>query len=1089
MAIYHFRAQVLSRGSGRSVIAAAAYRHRTQMMDERIGTSHSYERAQDLAHEELSLPADAPRWVRSLVEGRTVAQSSEAFWNAVEAHEKRVDGQLAREIVVALPQELTREENIALLREFVASSFTDRGMVADWVFHDKDGNPHAHIMTTLRPLTEEGFGLKKVPVLDDAGEPVRQNGKIVYELWAGDKDQLKAWRAEWAQTANRHLAMAGHQVQIDHRSYKDQGLELVGTEHLGPAANAIRVKLGAADKSRYVGAIRERNAEVIGRDPASVIRLITAEKSAFDERDIARAVFRFTDDAETFERIRAGVMTSPELVTLVPAITDPQTGQEVSRPLYSSREMVEIEKRMAVDASLLRITPTHGVKEVFVERALGRRSFLAEEQREAVQHITGRERIAAVVGFAGAGKSTMLDAARDAWEAEGYRVFGAALAGKAAEELEKSSGIKGRTLASWELAWSKGQDQLKKGDVFVIDEAGMVPSKQLARVLSEVKERGAKVVLIGDAKQLQPIEAGAAFRAITERVGYVELSGIRRQKEEWARQASVDFARGRVGQALDAYRAHGAVAFEQTRDEAKAAIVSDWLAERGRGSSLVLAHTNKDVYELNQGIREGLKAAGELGDGERFMTARGAREFAPGDRVIFLKNDRTLGVKNGMLGNVAEAGNGRLSVELDGGRRVEIDQAVYNNVDHGYAATVHKSQGSTVDRTYVLATPGMDQHLTYVGMSRHRESAVLYAAREDFKDYRTLAERLGRSGAKTTTLDYEDQAAFAERRGFESKRTIAPAFAAFVEKQRAWIADQTARLEGLWDRAQEAWGRMARRGVAEAKEQGLQAPEASHQPTAAAAAREPLFAAVTTFARTVEEEAREQVRTRPAYAERLAEIRTTAARIFRNPDEAAARIEAAILKSGQGERVAAAITAEPQRAGELRGSDRLLDGLTARQERQEALGAVRGLGASIEQLGKAYELGLRNAIEEETRRRQRMSVPVENLSSAARTALEHLHQARERGGEVYNTARIQLELRPELATEIRRFADSLTRRFGDDASLRSREAERFVKREEREALSSNRALIRSAMRYQAEQKSGQAINLGRKQQNGIDNAR
>ncbi|TBY52501.1 MobA/MobL family protein, partial [Rhizobium leguminosarum] len=165
MAIMFVRAQVIGRGAGRSVVSAAAYRHRARMMDEQAGTSFSYRGgASELVHEELALPDQIPAWLRSAISGQSVAKASEALWNAVDAFEKRADAQLARELIIALPEELTRAENIALVREFVRDNLTAKGMVADWVYHDKDGNPHIHLMTTLRPLAEEGFGPKKVPV-------------------------------------------------------------------------------------------------------------------------------------------------------------------------------------------------------------------------------------------------------------------------------------------------------------------------------------------------------------------------------------------------------------------------------------------------------------------------------------------------------------------------------------------------------------------------------------------------------------------------------------------------------------------------------------------------------------------------------------------------------------------------------------------------------------------------------------------------------------------------------------------------------------------------------------------------------------
>ncbi len=249
MAIMFVRAQVISRGAGRSIVSAAAYRHRARMMDEQIGSSFSYRGgARELVHEELALPDKVPTWLKTAVDGKTVAAASEALWNAVDAFETRADAQLARELIIALPEELTRAENISLVREFVADSFTSKGMVADWVFHDKDGNPHIHLMMTLRPLTEEGFGPKKVQVAGADGEPLRvitpdrPNGKIVYKIWAGDKETMKGWKIAWAETANRHLALAGHDIRLDGRSYAEQGLDGIAQKHLGPEKAALARK-------------------------------------------------------------------------------------------------------------------------------------------------------------------------------------------------------------------------------------------------------------------------------------------------------------------------------------------------------------------------------------------------------------------------------------------------------------------------------------------------------------------------------------------------------------------------------------------------------------------------------------------------------------------------------------------------------------------------------------------------------------------------------------------------------------------------------------------------------------------------------
>ena len=281
-----------------------------------------------------------------------------------------------------------------------------------------------------------------------------------------------------------------------------------------------------------------------------------------------------------------------------------------------------------------------------------------------------------MVGYAGTGKSTMLGVARAAWEASGYRVRGAALSGIAAEGLEGGAGIESRTLASLEHGWARGRDLLTRQDVLVVDEAGMVGSRQLERVLSAVREAGAKVVLVGDPEQLQAIEAGAAFRAVTERVGAVEITAVHRQREVWQQDATRELATGQTAAALARDEAAGMVREHGRLEEALAGVVAGWDAARQQSpeaSQIMLAHRRVDVQALNEQARALRREAGELGADQVLPTAGGDRVFAEGDRIYFLKNERSLGVKNGTLGTVERiAGGGAgasLVVRLETARR------------------------------------------------------------------------------------------------------------------------------------------------------------------------------------------------------------------------------------------------------------------------------------------------------------------------------------------------------------------------------------------------------------------------------------
>jgi Ti-type conjugative transfer relaxase TraA len=778
MALYHLSMKPISRASGRSSVASAAYRAAERLENERDGLVHDFSRRSGVEHAEIVIPAGADAaW----------AKERSALWNAAEASEKRKDARVAREIEVSLPHELSGEQRLALTREFAQGLANRYGVAVDFAIHSPHGktdirNHHAHIMMTTRKAGPDGLGEKSDLELE--------NKKLQALGLPTSHEQLRDIRIGWEQRTNEHLARAGLDIRVDHRSHQERGLEIEPTQHMGVHATQMERRGKDVSRVRLDEEAAQRNAALIREKPDQVLTLITAEKSVFDRHDVARVLHRYIDGAEAFQAAFAKVMASPVLVELQAEQRDEQ-GRVVEQARHSTREMVSIERDMANSADRMVVGRGFGVAGWHVNAAIGAQQRagiqLADEQLAAVAHLAGPERIAAVVGLAGAGKSTMLAAARQAWEAQGYHVHGAALAGKAAEGLEESSGIASRTLASWERGWERGFDQLGPRDVFVIDEAGMVGSKQLSRFITEADRAGAKIVLVGDPEQLQPIGAGAAFRSVAERVGFVELEGVRRQREDWQRAASVDFGRYRTAEGLAAYAERGAIRLEDTGEQVRGAIVRDVMADmaaRPDGSRLVLAHRRADVQDLNEAIRAARQErTGPVGQGELageivYQTTEGARAFAPGDRLLFRENNRDLGVKNGMLGTVEQAEEGRLVVRLDSargpgqGRAVSVSMADYAAVDHGYAVTIHKAQGATVDRAYVLASGTMmDRHLTYVAMTRHRDEAQLYASRDEFRDMAALSARLSRSQAKETTLDY-DRAAYAQRRGMESEIVV-----------------------------------------------------------------------------------------------------------------------------------------------------------------------------------------------------------------------------------------------------------------------------------------------------------------------------
>ena len=764
MAIYHLSMKPVSRASGRSAVASMAYRAGEKLTNERDGITHDYTAKQGVEHAEIVLPEGVSAdWARDRSD----------LWNAAEFAEKRKDARVAREFEIALPHELSAEERLEVTREFAQELANRYGAAVDFAIHAPHDasdvrNHHAHVMMTTRQVGESGLG--------DKTYLERENKWLLANDLPTTDMQLRDIRQRWEGIANERLAMAGLDIRIDHRSHMERGLEIAPTEHMGVHATQMERRGLDVSRTRLDEEAAQRNADLIREKPEQVLTIITGEKSVFDRRDVARALHRYiNDDVQEFQSAFAKVMASPALVELQAERADPATG-EIELARYSTREMVGIESGMVESAQRMHQAHNHGVDRRHVSQAIGAQDAaiqrsagdmtvrLSDEQRRAVEHITGPERIAAVVGYAGAGKSTMLAAAREAWEAEGYTVHGAALSGKAAEGLEESSGIQSRTLASWSRGWDNDRGQLGRGDVFVIDEAGMVGSRQLARFVTEAEARGAKIVLVGDHEQLQAIGAGAPFRAITEEIGYAELSEIRRQRVDWQREASVDFATHRTAEGLAAYRDRGDIRFSADRDGARGEIVRDYLADRDQrpdGTRVAMAHRRADVRAINDAIRAELQDRGELarvkeaGDvapevdhgregpsrALTFQTNDGKRDFATGDRIVFLENNRDLGVKNGMLAMVDHVEPGRIVATLDGrGDSVSVPMGDYQAIDHGYATTIHKNQGATVDRAYVMASGTMDRHLTYVAMTRHRDGVQLYAAQDEFTNAGRLVE-------------------------------------------------------------------------------------------------------------------------------------------------------------------------------------------------------------------------------------------------------------------------------------------------------------------------------------------------------------
>ncbi|WP_156020873.1 MobQ family relaxase [Streptococcus ruminantium] len=289
MAIYHLSIKIISRGKGKSAVAASAYRSGEKIKNEYDGIVHDFTRKGGIAYTEILLPQNAPEEFSN----RSV------LWNSVEKIEKSKNSQLAREIEIALPKELDREKQIELVREYVKENFVKVGMCADIALHDKnDGKPHAHILLTMRPLNEDktwGAKSKKEYILDENGEKVKlKNGnyktrKINTVDW-NEQDKAEEWRKAWADITNKYLEENSIQEKVDHRSYERQGIEQIPTIHLGVSASQMEKKGIATDRGNINREIKHQNKilrEIARRIKALMrwIRSLTKDKNNDTSKD------------------------------------------------------------------------------------------------------------------------------------------------------------------------------------------------------------------------------------------------------------------------------------------------------------------------------------------------------------------------------------------------------------------------------------------------------------------------------------------------------------------------------------------------------------------------------------------------------------------------------------------------------------------------------------------------------------------------------------------------------------------------------------------------------------------------------------
>jgi hypothetical protein len=477
------------------------------------------------------------------------------------------------------------------------------------------------------------------------------------------------------------------------------------------------------------------------KNPVRAVESATRNALTFDRAQIERYFDRLGFEPDKTRGLTDRAMSDERVLQAGDRFTTAEVQQEVRSLDDALRELAGQDARPGLD------------------RGGAAREGLDTGQRAAADRIAAGGGLVVVEGFAGAGKSTMLREAAADLKFSGHDVIGVAPSGKAAKGLQDSAGIDSNTLTKTLMQIEGGERKLTANSVVIVDEAGMARNDELGRLASAVADAGGRLVLVGDEKQIGAVGRGGGFAEAREIAGggTARLDEIHRQREGWQRDATQAFGEGRASDAIQSYVEHGKVEWAASRGTARNMLVADYVRELNRGTSpkdmLAIGHENRDVKAMNTAIRDAIKERGGLHDAREYKleNAPGKMqriEIGKGDRVVFEKNNARSGEKNGEFGTVLRTDSRGFDVRMDDGRTQRIENGGKHQLSRGYASSIHKSQGSTVGKTFVLASKGMDSKLTYVALSRQKDDAKLYANKSEFKSESHLKSALARDGER-----------------------------------------------------------------------------------------------------------------------------------------------------------------------------------------------------------------------------------------------------------------------------------------------------------------------------------------------------
>ncbi len=1076
MAIQFARARYVSRASGGNAVRSAAYNAREAIEAERTGEVFYFRHRDAPEHHEVLLPEGAAEQFRD----------SAVLWNMAEMAEKRRDAQVAREIVVALPADaaITAEDRIELVRSFAEQHFVSKGLAVQLDVHaphdgeaeSEQANWHAHLLITTRRLEGDRFSAKKARDLDP--EVRRAGGRAIVA-------DGEAWGELWRDHQNHYFREHGIDLQVDPTAAHP-------APHIGP----IRMRVAGSEIVARAEQIRRAN-EAAARDPDQVLAALTRHNASFTTRDLDRFLAKHLADESECQAVKKQVFEHRELIPLYERATGEDTGR------FTIRAVRGQEENALADAAALAKSAMPAAPAPFA-RAVLLGEELRADQRAAFDHAVAVGGLKLIEGRAGTGKSHTLGVIREAHERAGRRVIGLAPTNVVAQDLKAAGFSEAGTVHAALFALKNGRTEWNQYTVVIVDEAAMLDSPITGELLAAARTFGAKLILAGDDHQLASIERGGLFTELKARHGAAEITEVTRQRADWQRQAARDLAEGRFAEAVSAYDRAGAITWTPDQDQARMALVEAWTRDTAAAPAakrFVFAYANRDVDALNAELRQVRRERGELSGPEvEFETKHGPALFAVGDRVQFTDTDKRAGIYSGSAGTIAalDERSGELRAVLDAsaggkGREVSWSASEFAGFRHGYAGTIYKGQGKTLDHTYLYHTRHWRAAASYVALTRQRDSAQLFVARETARDPRELAWQMARGEIKAASIAWatREEMTPAQRREIQSERR---------EREHVRVEAIPAPEDSLRAKVREAlqrreWAEAFWRDVAAAARSPAPDPPAAKVRTASemreqqskdywrgviAAGRSEAQDPLTAKVHAASEMRQQQVELPapewliPPYAgrdgrdslgrgldpasiaaavaadERVQQARSEPwphlERAYRDPHAAQARLNDLVRAEGWTE-AAERIDADHDQLGHLRGHDGIFASPSAQVARAYAIRAARALGDSLRRIGEAERPAERLYRDKVTAQQQRDKIGVPKLSAEAAAALEAVYAAQtEQPCESWSVAatRDQASVartwergqrNPTVAAEINRFEKAAERRLGSEEGV------------------------------------------------------